>query len=163
MHRGALLASLAVAALALSAAFASTAGASPASGGGLAAGPFGKAMTKPTSTPFEFEITTLAEEWYGPVKCKGHHQTNEKKGYPGTETEGGRDVETCKSTTGKPLVGMTPGATEQTTFTSTSGEVVGEWESDYFREVKGIHGVDSSNFKYNVSKNGKSFKIIVYY
>ncbi len=164
MHRRALFASLAIAALAALGSFSSAASASPASaGGGSSAGRLGKALTKPTSTPFEFTIPlALVEPWYGPVFCKGHHQTNEKKGYPGTETEGGRDVEVCKSTTGKPLVGMTPGATGQTTFTSTTGEVVGGWQSDYFREVKGI-SVDTSDFTYSVSKSGKSFKIIAYY
>ena len=116
---------------------------------------------KPTRVSFAVEYD--ASEYYGPVRCHGKHETNERRHYPGTETEGGRDVEKCTSTTGGPLVGLTPGAQDQTMFPNTSGGSVGEWESDYFSLVKGIGGVDTSDFSYDVSGNGKSFTIVAYY
>ncbi|HYM54227.1 MAG TPA: hypothetical protein VES97_02610, partial [Solirubrobacteraceae bacterium] len=104
-----------------------------------------------TSIPFETEYN--AEGYYGAVKCKGKHQTNERKGYPGNETEGGRDVERCKSTTGKPLVGLTPGETVTLGgwFPGSSG-----WASDY-------NGQAASGIEYTVSGAGKSFRLVAYY
>ncbi len=163
MHRRATFLSLMVAALAALADFSSAALASPT--GANAAGTAldsGKSLTPRTNTAFSWSGNVVG--YYGPVSCRGKHQTNEKKGWPGTETEGGREVEKCMSTTGKPLPGMTPGATDQTSFTNTEGGTVTGWESDYFREWEHIGGVDIySGFSYNVSPNGKSFKIIAIY
>lgn len=102
--------------------------------------------------PFTAEYD--AEAYYGAVACKGRHQANEKKDYPGTATEGGRDVERCKSTTGKPLVGLTPGETVELGkgwFPGSSG-----WDSDYDSQA-------ASEIEYTVSSTGKSFKLVAYY
>jgi len=148
----ALLASTAaVAVMAATASAIPTAGASPA----LKASGSGElrvlALSPSLKTPFEVEYD--AEAYYGAVKCKGKHETNEKH-YPGTETEGGRDVEHCKSTTGKPLVGLTPGERVELGtgwFPGSSG-----WDSDW-------DGQAASEIEYTVSATGKSFKLLAYY
>src|SRR5271165_4911863 len=99
-----------------------------------------------------------AENYYGPVRCLGVHQTNEKRGYPGTETTGGRDVERCTSTTGKPLVNMTPGEEGHGSFPGPANI----WESDYFLFIKGLSR-RTYDMTYKVSANGKSFKLVAYY
>lgn len=104
-----------------------------------------------TSEPYEFNYT--GDEFYGPVHCVGKHQTNERKGYPGNATEGGRDVERCRSTTGEPLKGMAPGETA-----TDSIEGYSEWGSDWDGNA-----IVSTNFSYKVSASGKAFKIIAYY
>jgi hypothetical protein len=149
----ALLASTAVMATA-----AATAGAIPTGG----AGPSLRAAALSSSAragagrvpgiPFTAEYD--AESYYGPVACKGKHETSASKGYPGTATEGGRDVERCKSTTGLPLVGLTPGETVtlgEGWFPGSSG-----WNSDY-------DGQGATEIAYTVSANGKSFKLVAYY
>jgi hypothetical protein len=155
MHRRTLLVALTVGALAVLGAFASVSTASPTlAGAGTRATHAAARYTPPTSVGFEAEYDAAA--YYGPVKCHGKHQTNEKAGYPGNETEGGRDVETCRSTTGKPLTNVTPGETG-TEFPGSS-----EWESDYFYFVKGL-SVRTTNVSYTVSANGKQFKLAAVY
>ncbi len=109
-----------------------------------------------TSVPFETEYD--AEGYYGPVKCKGKHQTSEKDGYPGTApgvlpAEGGRDVERCKSTTGAPLIGLAPGEAVALGgwFPGSSG-----WDSDY-------DGQAADALEYTVSASAKSFRVVAYY
>jgi hypothetical protein len=109
---------------------------------------FAPRLTIPFTTEYD------AEGYYGAVKCKGKHETDEKGGYPGTETEGGRDVEHCKSTTGKPLIGLAPGeevGLGDGWFPGSSG-----WNSDY-------DGQGATKIGYKVSANGMSFKLIAYY
>lgn len=155
----ALLASAAVAAVAAGMASASpTVGASPslkfAGSDGI-----GALATYPPSTKVSFEATYDAEGYYGSVHCVGHHLTNAKKGYPGTAPgsspeEGGRDVEKCKSATGKALIGLTPGETVALGagwFPGSSG-----WDSDY-------DGQGATEIGYTVSASGKSFKLVAYY
>jgi hypothetical protein len=106
------------------------------------------------SLKIAFETEYDAEAYYGAVKCKGKHEADEKAGYPGVEKEGGRDVEHCKSTTGKPLVGLTPGETVELGkgwFPGSSG-----WDSDY-------DGQAASEIEYTVSSTGKSFRLVAYY
>lgn len=110
------------------------------------------------NTTFPFETEYDAAGYYGPVKCKGKHQTNARNGYPGTApgitpAEGGRDVERCGSTTGKPLVGLIPGETVALGgwFPGSSG-----WDSDY-------DGQAATAIEYRVSANGKAFKLVAYY
>jgi len=109
-------------------------------------------------TSVKFEASYDAENYYGPVRCLGVHQTNEKRGYPGTETTGGRDVERCTSTTGKPLVNMTPGEEGHGSFPGPANI----WESDYFLFIKGLSR-RTYDMTYKVSANGKSFKLVAYY
>jgi hypothetical protein len=109
----------------------------------------------PTSEEYTFVYT--GTEFYGPVSCTGHHETNERKGYAGTPGpppgEGGRDVEVCTSTTGMPLVGMV-GGEKQTDLI----EGYSEWGSDWDGNA-----IVSTNFHYKVSHNDRSFKIVAYY
>ncbi len=155
------LAAASVAAIAVAAIAAGTASASPSStvspksAVSNLVGPLSR-FAPATSVHFETEYD--AEGYYGAVKCKGKHQTNEKKGYPGTApgtlpAEGGRDVERCKSTTGKPLVGLAPGETvaQGGWFPGSSG-----WASDY-------DGQGASAIEYTVSANAKSFRVVAYY
>ncbi len=150
----ALLISIAVAASATAAANASprTGGAGPSLGAGPSFKLRALSLTKTTNTPFQ--VSYDAEGYYGAVKCTGHHQANEKKGFPGDETEGGRDLEKCVSTTGKPLVGLAPNETVALGagwFPGSSG-----WNSDY-------DGQAATSIQYTVSSNAKSFKLVAYY
>jgi hypothetical protein len=149
----ALLASTAgVALTAASASAMPTAGASPSLKADGSSAVRALVATPRLKAPFAVEYD--AEAYYGAVKCKGTHEANEKAGYPGTETEGGRDVEHCKSTTGKPLVGLTPGEKVELGmgwFPGSSG-----WDSDYDSQA-------ASEIEYAVSKSGKSFKLVAYY
>jgi hypothetical protein len=113
-----------------------------------------RALVLNPSLTTPFEAVYDAEAYYGAVKCKGKHEASEKKGYPGTASEGGRDVEHCKSTTGKPLVGLVPGESMELGkgwFPGSSG-----WDSDY-------NGQAAREIEYTVSSTGKSFKMIAYY
>ncbi len=148
-----------VASIAVVGVTAATASASPAGGGhstaASSARPLGK-FAKPEK--WEYTITALkAGEWYGPVECKGKHESNEKKGYPGTETSGGRDVEKCKSksTTGK-LELVTPGE-----HVARGGEFPGAsgWDSD----DPALANLETKEIEYTVAANGKSFKLVAYY
>jgi hypothetical protein len=122
-----------------------------------AAGPFAARAAAPfvanetSSTvygPFSYE-----DAKFGPIECSGKHQTNAKRGYPGNETEGGRDVFTCKSTTGAPIL-TTEGHGTPVSFAG--------WNSDYFYYVKGVVVEDSSITGKSHGK-GQSFKAIAYY
>ncbi|MGO9319547.1 MAG: hypothetical protein ACLQBY_01910 [Solirubrobacteraceae bacterium] len=137
---------------------AGTASARPAADGSLSlkaagssgAGSLSRSVRVPT---IAFTAEYDAEGYYGAVKCKGKHETNAGLGYPGTPTEGGRDVERCKSTTGKRLVGLAPGETVSPGgwFPGSSG-----WDSDYDSQA-------ATSIEYTVSGNGKSFKLVAYY
>lgn len=150
----ALLASVAVAAVA-----AGTASASPTGSSHSAASSNARSLSKfAKPEKWEYTFTGLnVGEWYGPVSCKGKHESNEKKGYLGTETSGGRDVEKCKSTTGKPLELVAPGehvALGAGEFPGASG-----WSSD----DPALAGLESKDIEYTVAANGKSFKLVAYY
>jgi hypothetical protein len=124
--------------------------ASAAPSGGTADGASGNAQplakfAKPTS--IRFEAVYNAEGYYGPVKCVGHRQTNEKK-YPGS-----RDREHCRSTSGKPLLTVAPGEHRGfgEWFPNSSG-----WSSDY-------DGKAAEKQEYTVNSNGMAFNTVVYY
>lgn len=108
---------------------------------------------------FEAEYENL--EWYGPgkVHCVGHHQVNAARGYPGTETGGGRDVEKCKTVSGQPFEKLTGGETREHEFPGPANI----WESDYFLFVKGISGVRTHDMTLTVAAKDKSFRIVAYY
>ncbi|MGO9958967.1 MAG: hypothetical protein ACLP50_23880 [Solirubrobacteraceae bacterium] len=151
----ALVASTAVLAFAAGSASASPVAGSVTSAGSHGVGPLTMKYAKAEHWTFEVEYD--AEAYYGAVKCKGKHEVNEKKGYPGTETQGGRDVEHCKSTTGKPLVGLMPGETVllgMGEFPGSSG-----WASD----DPALGGEQTTDIEYKVSSNAKSFKVVAYY
>jgi hypothetical protein len=150
--RAAVLAAALLASTAGVAVMAATASAIPTAGTSPSLRADALALTPRLNVPFTAEYD--AEAYYGAVKCKGKHEADEKAGYPGVGTEGGRDVEHCKSTTGKPLVGLTPGEEVQLGkgwFPGSSG-----WDSDY-------DGQAASEIEYTVSMNGKSFKMVAYY
>jgi hypothetical protein len=138
---------------------AASAGATPVAAGAPALRSVGSSQTvaliRAAHVPnVSFATEYNAEGYYGAVKCKGKHETNAALGYPGTETEGGRDVERCRSTTGKPLVGLMPDETVELGkgwFPGSSG-----WNSDY-------DGQAASEIEYKVSANAKSFKLVAYY
>lgn len=151
----AVIASAVVVALAAGSASASPVGGSVTPAGSSGVGPLMMKYAKPEHWTFEVEYD--AEAYYGAVKCKGKHEVNEKKGYPGTETQGGRDVEHCKSTTGKPLVGLTPDETVllgMGEFPGSSG-----WASD----DPALGGEQTTDIEYTVSASAKSFKVVAYY
>ncbi|HSZ13713.1 MAG TPA: hypothetical protein VK790_06735 [Solirubrobacteraceae bacterium] len=155
MHTARLAATL-LASSALAAAVPAVAGAQPAAAGGSV--PARSALksladsARVPTVPFATEYD--AEGYYGAVKCKGKHETNANAGYPGSASEGGRDVERCKSTTGMPLIGLAPGETVALGagwFPGSSG-----WNSDY-------DGQAATSIEYVVSANGRSFKLVAYY
>lgn len=113
------------------------------------------------SENIKFEVEYENLEWYGPgmVHCVGHHQTNVKRGYPGTETSGGRDVERCRTVSGQPFEKLTGGEQREHEFPGPANI----WESDYFLFVKGIGGVRTHDMTLSVAKNDKSFRIVAYY
>lgn len=122
-----------------------------------AAGPFAARAAAPfvanekSSTaygPFSYE-----DPKFGPIECSGKHETNEKRGYPGNETEGGRDVFTCKTTTTEPI---------RTTEGHGNAVAFAGWDSDYFFNAKGVV-VEDSSISGKSHGNGKSFKAIAYY
>jgi hypothetical protein len=159
MHRRTRLLSFTLTALAVMGVFSSVSMAVPSTEGGS---PGAKPLLNPAkSKNVHFIVTYDAPEYYGPVKCKGKHQTSPK--YPGNKTEGGREDEKCTSTTGLPLVELIPGAMEQTSFPKVGGGSAGLWESDYFLFAKGIPGVRTSDFKYTVFDSGKTFEIEAIY
>lgn len=110
----------------------------------------GSLIAVKTSTEYTANYT---DPLYGPVSCKGYHQTNSIK-FPGTEEAGGRDRFTCKSTTKLPLENLSP---EQV---MTWGP--GAWISDYFYFTKGLTVYDTAGTGL-VSKTGKSFHAFIYY
>ena len=136
------------AAVVVAALLATSASAAPSGGSGGGAGAKAQAFAKfAPKTSIRFEAEYNAEGYYGPVKCVGHRQTNEKL-YPGS-----RDVERCKSTTGKPLLTVAPGEHRGfgEWFPNSSG-----WNSDY-------DGAAAEKQEYTVSGSGRSFKTVVYY
>jgi hypothetical protein len=137
--------------------FAGTAAAAPASRSAARAGR--SVLAHPENTKFEVEYENA--EFYGPgmVHCVGHHQVNEKRGYGGTETSGGRDVEKCKTVSGQPFEKLTGGETREGEFPGPANI----WESDYFLFVKGVSGVRTHDMKLTVSANDRSFRIVAYY
>ncbi len=108
-----------------------------------------------TKEHFEFNLTEAI--FYGPVHCVGNHLTNEKKGYPGVAGPGGtggKDIEKCKSTTGKPLIGMAAG--EHKVGPPIEGDP--EWGSDWDGNA-----ITTTNFEYTVNPKGTAFKIVAIY
>jgi len=160
MRRTSYLPTLGLAALASLGIFASTAAAAPGHGGVQHA-------SKPNKTHYatpetiHFEVEYENQEFYGNgmVKCKGRHQTNEKKGFPGTETNGGRDIERCHTVNGLPFEKLTGGTEGEHEFPGPSNV----WESDYFLFVRHEGGIRSYDMKYKVAKNDKSFHVVAYY
>ncbi len=158
---GSRLAAALIAAIAMLATTAGTASASPSSASSTksALSNQGDPLSRfAANTTVVFETEYDAEGYYGAVKCKIKHQTSEKNEYPGTApgivpAEGGRDVERCKSTTGKPLIGLAPGETVALGgwFPGSSG-----WDSDY-------DGQAASAIEYTVAASAKTFKVIAYY
>ena len=120
---------------------------------------------KPTRVHYEDEYTEgqsmgEVEGWItGAMRCVGYHETNEAKGYPGTETEGGRDKFHCKSTRGKPLQGVAPGTTGSV---YDAGDNCNIWVSRYFWLAKTLR-VCASRLEYKMSASGKSFTGVAYY
>jgi hypothetical protein len=108
--------------------------------GSLAAGIAGLTSVKYTAI--------YTDGLYGPVSCAGQHQTAEA--FPGNETTGGRDVWTCRSTTGKPLTNAVPGQLVR--------KNVG---SDYFYFVKHLEVVGTA--KERISSTGRSYSAIAYW
>jgi hypothetical protein len=179
MYRRPLLIAIAVAALSAMGTFSSVSLASTSSVGGnpshRSAVPSGvqplAKFAHATSVKFEAEYS---DALVGPVHCVGHHQTNERLGYPGTETEGGRDVERCRSTTKKvPLTFVAAGesggytsssADENNSFETREGAICEYnhfegWNSDF----AGLGGKRATKFSYTVAPNGKSYKLVAYY
>jgi hypothetical protein len=89
-----------------------------------------------------------ASGYYGEVKCTGKTVVNKK--YPG-----GKDIETCEAVTGT-LEHMHAGK-GQTTFETSEGGTVGEWESD------SGDGKRTTDFTYSVNSKLTKFKIIAIY
>jgi hypothetical protein len=124
-----------------------------------------------TSTPFTASYT---DPLVGPVTCAGRHETNSKM-FPGTETSGGRDTETCKSSVKKtPLTLVSPdetggytsptGTDEAGVFATRTGRICENgsfqgWNSDYAP----LNGKRATSYTYTVSANGKSYKLVAYY
>ncbi len=133
--------------------------ASSSSGGGGNAAPTLAGSLAAEKTSVEY-TATYTDERFGPVVCTGRHQTNSVK-YPGTETSGGRDVFTCKSTvlapngrTRMPLTGATP--EEILTWGP------GTWASDYFAVTFSLVVLDT-NGTGKVNATGKSYHAVIYY
>ncbi len=147
-----------LAATAVMAVAAGTASATPSSGGASAsASTVGAAMKFAPATKELYTFDWTQPTFYGPVHCTGKHLTNEKKGYPGTAGPGGtggKDIEKCKSTTGKPLLGMAPG--EHKVGPPIEGE--GLWGSDWDGNA-----ITTTNFEYTVNPKGTAFKLIAIY
>jgi hypothetical protein len=108
-----------------------------------------------TKEPFTITYASAAITTEGEVTCTGSHETNSAK-FPGNATEGGRDKETCASTTGGKFTSLT-GGQEGNSFPGSGGE---GYESDWFF-LKGI-SITSIKDHYKVRKNDKKFKLIVY-
>ncbi|HUA12777.1 MAG TPA: hypothetical protein VMA83_12345 [Solirubrobacteraceae bacterium] len=114
---------------------------------------------KQTTTHFEVEYEN--EEFYGRgmVRCVGRHQTSERKGFPGDETGGGRDIERCHTVNGEKFEKLVGGEEGVREFPGPENV----WESDYFLFVKHESGVRTYNMTYRVARNDKSFKVIATY
>jgi hypothetical protein len=90
------------------------------------------------------------DQVFGPIICAGVHKVG--KNWPGTATSGGRDSFACTSTTGSPLLGVTPGEVLE----------VNGWQSDYFT-LLGIAVVSTRPAIFTVSPDGMSFSASVIY
>ena len=124
-----------------------------------------------SSTPFTASYT---DPLLGPVTCVGRHDTNSKL-FPGTETSGGRDTETCKSSVSKGhLTLVAPsetggytspaGTDENGRFETRSGALCENgsylgWNSDYAP----LNGQRATSYNYTVSASGRSYKLVAYY
>jgi hypothetical protein len=110
---------------------------------------------------------TYTDPLLGPITCTGTHQTN-KKYYPGTATEGGRDVFRCKSTEAKtPLKDVAAGE-EGESNTGFPGATA--WNSDYFFNLNSSTVPAKENtiipakaLAWKVSANGMVVKAVAYY
>ncbi len=152
-------AKVATALLASTALVAVAAGTASASNGPVGLGPFATTGIKYTAA--------YTDPLLGPVACSGTHQTNPKY-YPGTETEGGRDVFRCKSTVAKaPLkdVAANEEGESNTGFPGATG-----WYSDYFNGLnsslilaKENTLIPAKGLTWKVSGNGKVVKAAAYY
>jgi hypothetical protein len=154
MYRRLLIPSLALAALALGGSASSSFGATAGGSAPQPAGPSVAMGAEKTSVEYAASYT---DERFGPIECKGKHQSNSVK-YPGTESSGGRDVFTCRSTAFSgtkrlPLQGVAP--EEALTWGA------GAWASDYFNSI-GYYVLDVSGSG-KVSKTGRAFHAIMYY
>jgi hypothetical protein len=157
MDRRRLTLAFACAAIAVLGVSSSALAATPGSSLSQAAGPFAAraaapfvANEKSTTAYGPFGYTDAK---FGPIECSGKHETNAKKGYAGNETEGGRDVFTCKSTTSEPIL-TTEGHGTAVSFAG--------WNSDYFYYVKGVV-VEDSSITGKSHGRGQSFKATAYY
>ena len=157
MDRRRLALAVACALLAVLAASSSAPAATPGTSLSRAAGPFAARAAAPfvanEKSTIEYGPFSYEDAKFGPIECSGKHETNAKKGFPGNETEGGRDVFTCKSTTGEPIL-TTEGHGTAVSFAG--------WNSDYFYYVKGVVVEDSSISGKSHGK-GQSFKATAYY
>jgi hypothetical protein len=136
---------LAMALIAATAIMAVAAGAASAKGGVIK-----------TTARFHIQYSSGAITSNGEVRCKGRHQTNSAL-YPGTATEGGRDIEKCKSTSHKAFTALTAGQ-EGNMFPGSPS-----YESDWFY-LKGESGasIASIHVHFAVSANDKAFTLLVY-
>ncbi len=157
MDRRKLTLAFACAVLAVLGASSSALAATPGSSLSQAAGPFAARAAAPfvasekSTTPYG--PVSYNDAKFGPIECSGKHETNANRGYPGNETEGGRDVFTCKSTTSEPIL-TTEGHGAPVSFAG--------WNSDYFSSVKG-EGIEDSSISGKSHGRGQSFKAIAVY
>jgi hypothetical protein len=119
--------------------------AAASSGGGNPPPTFGGSHGKGTTTVKY--MVSYVDALGNPVRCTGVHQTG--KNFPGTTTLGGQDSFTCMSTTGSPLVGVTPGQV----FTLATGV----WNSDYFLSAFGEYIYNTAPFTLTVSADRMSY------
>jgi hypothetical protein len=109
-----------------------------------------------TKQPFTITYASSVITAEGEVTCKGNHETNSAL-FPGNETEGGRDVEHCKSTTNHKFTALT-GGQEGNEFPGSPS-----YESDWFF-LKGESGetIASTKVLFKVKPNDKVFTLLVY-
>jgi hypothetical protein len=124
---------------------------------GKAAGPFAARAAAPflanEKSTAAYGPVSYEDPKFGPIECSGKHETNTKKGFAGNETEGGRDVFTCKSTTGEPI---------KTTEGHGTAVSFAGWDSDYFFNVKG-EVIEASTISGKSHGKGQSFRAFAYY
>ena len=133
--------------------FAATPGSTGA--GSIAAAKLRAAKPANEHSSVEYGPFSYTDARFGPIECHGKHQTNTHLGFPGNETEGGRDKFVCKSTTGLAMTNVPVGeARGPVTFAG--------WDSDYFFYVKGETIEDTSISGY-VNKRGTVMHAIAYY
>lgn len=110
-----------------------------------------------TKQPFTIQYASSAVTSEGEVVCKGFHETNSEL-FPGSETEGGRDKEKCRSTTHMRFTALT-GGEESSTFPGTTA-----YESDWFY-LKGERGatIESTKMRFAVKASDKTFTLLIYF